>query len=119
MILDDRGSGALAEVVGVVLRHAQAAQEFFAATLRELDFVAQSFMHLSQRSCSSEQVRRLLHALLPDPKRPRNSDQNPGLLKAWERKVAEVKAARDAIFELRETGKGMQMNGSRGTFWGL
>jgi phage/plasmid-like protein (TIGR03299 family) len=104
---------------GSFAQHAQAAQEFFAATLRELDFVAQSFTHLSQRSCSSDQVRRLLHALLPDPKRPRNSDHNPGLLKAWERKAAEVKAARDAIFELRETGKGMQMNGSRGTFWGL
>jgi hypothetical protein len=35
------------------------------------------------------------------------------------KKGCRVEAARNAIFELRETGKGMQMNGSRGTFWGL
>ena len=104
---------------GSFARHAEAAQEFFAATLRELDFVTQSFTRLSERRCSNEQVQRVLDALLPEPKKPRNSAQNPGLLRAWEQRVDAVKAVRDAISNLRNNGKGMQMNGSRGTFWGL
>lgn len=104
---------------GSFAQHAEAAQEFFAATLRELDFIAQSFTQLSERRCSNEQLQRVLDALLPAPKKPRNSAQNPGLLRAWEQRVTEVKAARGAISNLLENGKGMQMQGSRGTFWGL
>jgi phage/plasmid-like protein (TIGR03299 family) len=104
---------------GSFARHAEAAQQFFAATLRELDFIAQSFTRLSESRCSNEQVRRVLDALLPEPRKPRNFAQNPGLLRAWERRVDAVKAARGAISNLRDIGKGMQMKGSQGTFWGL
>jgi phage/plasmid-like protein (TIGR03299 family) len=104
---------------GTFAQHAQAAQEFFAATLRELDFVTESFTRLSERQCSDAQAKGLINSLLPEPKRPRNPDNNPGLLRAWERRVAEVSAARQAVLALRKNGKGMALNGSRGTFWGL
>jgi phage/plasmid-like protein (TIGR03299 family) len=104
---------------GSFTQHARAAQEFFAATMRELDFVAQSFTELFRRSCSDEQAKQILAALLPDPKRPRNSEHNPRSLKAWEKKTAEIRRAKDMISKLRESGKGMGMEGSRGTFWGL
>ena len=104
---------------GSFAQHAEAAQDFFAATLRELDFVAESFTRLSERRCSNEQIQRVLDALLPEPKKPRNSAQNLGLLRAWEQRADAVKAARRAISDLRESGKGMHLEGSRGTFWGL
>jgi phage/plasmid-like protein (TIGR03299 family) len=99
--------------------HAQAAQDFFKATLLELDFVADSFTKLSRRSCADDKFQGILAALLPEPQKPRNSARNPGLLRAWEKRVAEVRAARHKIAELRETGKGMLLDGARGTFWGV
>jgi hypothetical protein len=33
--------------------------------------------------------------------------------------VAEIQGARKKISELRENGKGMELAGSRGTFWGV
>lgn len=104
---------------GSFAEHAQAAQEFFKATLDELGFVADSFTRLSERSCHEEKFRQILGALLPEPKKPRNSARNPGLLRAWEQRVAEVHAARGRVSELRESGKGMDLDGSRGTFWGV
>jgi Domain of unknown function (DUF932) len=104
---------------GTFAQHAQAAQEFFAATLRELDFVTRSFTKLSNRECSVEQAKQIIDALFPEPKRPRNSEGNPGLLRNWERRRDEVRAARQAISALRENGKGMELKGSRGTFWCL
>jgi hypothetical protein len=40
------------------------------------------------------------------------------LRRAWENRIAEVQAARKSISELRESGKGTHLEGSRGTFWG-
>ena len=97
--------------------HAQAAQEFFAATMRELDFVGESFGQLSKRLCPDEKFEEIVNALLPEPKKPRNLERNPGLLRAWEQRVLEKRAARKAIKELRQSGKGMELPGSRGTFW--
>jgi hypothetical protein len=59
----------------------------------------------------------IIHDYTVDPSDP--PDRNPGLLRAWEQRVEEVQAARSGISELRESGKGMQMDGSRGTFWGV
>lgn len=104
---------------GTLREHAEAAQEFFGATLKELDFVADTFTSLTKRSCTNAKFQEIIQALLPEPKKPRNADRNPGLKKAWENRVADVLAARKKIAELRETGKGMDMDGSRGTFWGV
>ena len=104
---------------GTLREHAEAAQEFFGATLKELDFVADTFTGLTKRPCNDAKFQEILHALLPEPKKPRNADRNPGLKKAWENRVADVLAARKKIAELRETGKGMDLDGSRGTFWGV
>lgn len=104
---------------GSITQHAQAAQEFFKATQLELDSVASTFTQLSERPCPNDVFLTILNALLPEPKKPRNSERSPGLLRAWEKRVADVREARRKISELRETGKGQRMDGSRGTFWGV
>jgi phage/plasmid-like protein (TIGR03299 family) len=104
---------------GSLIEHAQAAQEFFSATLRELDFVAESFIHLSQRRCEDSKFNEILATLLPEPKPPRNLEKNPGLRRAWEKKVEDAREAHKRIRELRINGKGMDLEGSRGTFWGV
>jgi phage/plasmid-like protein (TIGR03299 family) len=103
---------------GSFAQHAAAAQEFFATTMRELDTVSNSFTILSKLSCSDTKFEEIVAALLPEPKKPRKADGNPGLLKAWTTRLAAVKAARTKISELRVNGKGMDLDGSRGTFWG-
>lgn len=104
---------------GPFIDHARAANEFFSATLRELDHVTESFTRLSQRKCDDKKMEQIMLTLLPEPKKPRNSEKNIGLLRAWENKVAEVRTARAKISELRQSGKGMDLAGSRGTFWGV
>ena len=101
---------------GSFIDHAQAAQQFFSATLRELDFVAEAFTHLSQRRCDDKKLAEILVVLLPEPKKPRNSASNPGLLRAWETKLAEVRDARARIAELRISGKGMDWTDHVGLF---
>ena len=103
---------------GSFVKHAEAANDFFSATLRELDFVAEKFVLLSQHKCDDKKMKEILVTLLPDPKKPRHFEKNPGLLRAWEKRVTEVRIARTTIAELRETGRGMDLPGSRGTFWG-
>src|SRR5260370_976256 len=83
----------------------QAAKEFFSATLREFDFVVESFTNFSQQRCGDKKFNEILVGLLPEPKRPRNSERNPGLQLAWENKVADVGEADKRITELRMTGK--------------
>jgi phage/plasmid-like protein (TIGR03299 family) len=104
---------------GSFAKHSQAAQEFFKATLRDLDFVAESYIRLANHRCPDETFRKILTALLPLPKKPRDSERNPGLLRSWEKRVAEAENARKKITELRVSGKGMDLEGSRGTFWGV
>jgi phage/plasmid-like protein (TIGR03299 family) len=104
---------------GGLRQHAEAARAFFAATIKELDYVAENFVRLSNKSCSEDQSKVILAALLPEPKKPRNTEANPGLRKAWEANVERVRKAREKISELRQTGRGMNLNGSRGTFWGV
>lgn len=104
---------------GTLRQHAEAAREFFGATLKELGYVTDAFTSLTKRRCSDAKFQEIVKALLPEPKKPRNADRNPGLLKAWENRVAEVMMARRKIAELRVSGKGMDLDGSRGTFWGV
>lgn len=104
---------------GTLREHAEAAQEFFAETLKELDYVADTFTSLSKKTCDNETFKSILNALLPEPKKPRNAKLHPGLLKAYETKLAEVIEAKNAITRLRESGKGMMMDTCRGTFWGV
>jgi phage/plasmid-like protein (TIGR03299 family) len=104
---------------GTLREHAEAAQAFFAATLVELDHVAQSFTDLTKRTCSDADFRQIVQQLLPEPKRPRTGGRNKGLLVAYENRLADVLAARKSIDELRESGKGMELPGAQGTFWGV
>jgi uncharacterized protein DUF932 len=104
---------------GTFQQHAEAARAFFAATINELDNVAENFIRLSGTTCSEDQFKTILHALLPEPRKPRNADANPGLRKAWEANVDRVQKARKSISDLRLSGRGMDLDGSRGTFWGV
>jgi phage/plasmid-like protein (TIGR03299 family) len=103
---------------GSFAEHAAAAQDFFQATLRELDDVAADFTRLTTKECRDQTFQKFLASLLPDPKRPRNAERNAGLLRAWENRVEAVRDARAKITELRSNGKGMDLAGSRGTLWG-
>lgn len=104
---------------GTLRDHAEAAQQFFAATLKELDSVREGFVRLTKMPCAETKFTGIMNALLPEPKKPANADRNPGLHKAWENRVAEIQAARKKIKGLRESGKGMELEGSRGTWWGV
>jgi hypothetical protein len=53
-----------------------------------------------------------------EPKKPRNAARSPGVLRAWERRVTDIRAARAKILELRVNGKGAEVDGARGTYWG-
>lgn len=98
--------------------HAEAARGFFAATLEELDHVAGTFTSLSKIRCPKPTFLEILQRLLPEPKKPRNAERNPGLLKAWEARIQEVQLARKKILQLTEDGQGMNLEGAKGTFWG-
>jgi phage/plasmid-like protein (TIGR03299 family) len=104
---------------GSLRDHAEAAQEFFRAALAELDFVGEAFTELARLRCDQQAADELLGLLLPEPRKPRNADRNPGLLAAWQTRRDDMAKARRTISELREQGKGMELPGSRGTFWGL
>ena len=104
---------------GTLREHAEAAQEFFAATLQELDHVAASFTGLTKKHCDDATFGKIIKSLLPDPTRPRNAERNPGLLKAFENRLKETHVARKKIHELRESGKGMGLTGAKGTYWGV
>lgn len=104
---------------GGLRQHAQAARAFFSATIKELDYVAENFVHLSHRTCSEDLFKAILAALLPEPKKPRNVEANPGLRKAWQSNVERVQKAHEMIGKLRQSGRGMNLDGLRGTFWGV
>ncbi len=94
-----------------------AADEFYRATLREIDEVEQAFNLLRARSCDDDQFRKYLETLLPLPKPP-TRDLTPSLEKSYERRLSEVLDARQTILGLVATGKGTTIPGVRGTLWG-
>lgn len=99
--------------------HAAAAQQFFASTLHQLDHIKGNFVRLTTKECRDQQFEEILVALLPIPRKPANADRNRGLLKAWETNVQRIEKARAKIRELRESGIGMELAGSKGTLWGV
>ena len=101
------------------LEHAAAAQEFWGAVMTRLDGIAKDFVRLTEVRCQDEVFDDILRSLLPIPRKPRNIERNPGLKKAHEKRVADVQKARDDIGRLRTEGKGMDLEGSKGTFWGV
>jgi phage/plasmid-like protein (TIGR03299 family) len=104
---------------GKLVDHAEAARTFFAATMKELDYVADKFVYLSSKTCNEDQFEEIINALLPEPKKPRNADANLGLRKAWQSNIERVRKAREKISDLRQSGLGMNLEGSSGTFWGV
>ena len=64
-------------------QHAEAAQQFFAATIKEFDSTTEKFVRLSQKQCPDKIFEEILGVLLPEPRKPRNADANRGILKAW------------------------------------
>jgi hypothetical protein len=80
--------------------------------------VAETYTRLSERTCTEEAFKRIVVVLIPEPKKPRDIEQNSGLRRAWEKRIDEVQAARTKISELRKTGRGMDLEGSTGTLWG-
>ena len=104
---------------GSLRDHAQAAQDFFAATLKEFEYVTDAFKSLAGKVCPRETFDEILKTLFPDPTRPRNADKKPALQKAWETKLADVRAARQKIEHLRQHGQGMELNNTADSYWGV
>lgn len=103
---------------GSLRDHAAAAMDFFSATLKEFDVIGTEFKELSRRPCDDGKFASIVLSLLPDPKKPRNAEASPGLLAAWEKKLAQIQAARSKVIELRASGMGAGLVGSAGTYWG-
>ena len=99
--------------------HAQAAQDFFAATLKEFDRVTGQFQSLATTKCDVATFNEILTSLFPDPARPRNAEKNPGLRSAWEKKLEDVRAARQSITDLRQNGKGAELIKMGDSYWGV
>jgi phage/plasmid-like protein (TIGR03299 family) len=102
----------------VSLSCADAARQFFATAMRDLDMWQESFMELSRRTCSDPMFRLIVERLFPDPKEPRTAMTDPDAFARWEARVLARRAARAKIEELRESGRGTSLPESRGTFWG-
>ena len=102
-----------------IREHAQAAQDFFTATLKEFEQLTGAFKSLAAKACKPKTFEEILTTLFPDPTRPQNADKKPALQKAWETKLADVRAARATIANLRQHGKGMELNNTADTYWGV
>jgi len=100
------------------VEHAEAAAEFWASTMRQLDDVAGSFKGLARATCDDKAFAAFLDRLLPIPPKPRTADRNPAVMKAWETRVEDAKKARKEIGRLRTEQKGGNLKTSQGTLWG-
>lgn len=97
---------------------ADEARRFFATAMRDLDIWQASFVELSRRTCPDVVFHAIVWILFPDPKQPRRAETNPRVFALWQRRLRAARAARAKLEELRESGAGMSLPGSRGTFWG-
>lgn len=104
---------------GSLYEHAQAAQDFFAATLKEFDHTTEAFKSLATKRCDDTTFNEILTTLFPDPARPRNADQNRGLRAAWEQRLEDARAARKSITDLRQNGKGSGLIKMSDSYWGV
>jgi phage/plasmid-like protein (TIGR03299 family) len=99
---------------------ADAARQFFAATMHDLDVWHQSFVDLSRRLCSEGMFQFVLAQLFPDPPPPgMAAKDDPYAFAEWQQQLARSRAARAKIEELRESGDGTWMPAAQGTFWGV
>lgn len=104
---------------GALREHAEAAKDFFKASLAELDYVAESFTSLSKLECVENSFKEILTAPLPEKKKRRHIELNTGLKKVSEQRVADTLTNRTNIGFLRSSGKGMGLPGSAGTYRGV
>jgi phage/plasmid-like protein (TIGR03299 family) len=100
------------------LEHAEAAADFWASTMRQLDRVAESFKGLASATCDDKEFAVFLDRLLPIPPKPRTADRNKAVMKAWDTRVDEAKKARNEIERLRTEQKGAELKTAHGTLWG-
>lgn len=98
--------------------HAEAAQLFWRSVMKQLDGAVAEFAELTEKKCEENSFENILGQLLPMPTKPRNTDRNPRLRKIYETKVANILEARKQIKRLRKEGKGAEIEGAKGTFWG-
>jgi phage/plasmid-like protein (TIGR03299 family) len=99
-------------------RIASAAAEFFDAIMKDLVDLTADYKRLTKARCSDEQFIGLLNKIMPEPKRPPSAIQPSTAYKNWRAKVENIYEARKRIATLRDTGRGMDLDGSRGTCWG-
>jgi phage/plasmid-like protein (TIGR03299 family) len=120
LALDQRGLGTMVKRPhqGSFREHAEAAREFSTKTMEQLNGIGAEFVRLSKVKCRDDDFADILTRLLPLPSRPRNAGRNPGLVKAWEKRVEQTRAARAEITRLRTEGQGTNLVSSAGTFWG-
>lgn len=104
---------------GGLRQHAEAAQDYFRNTLAVWDRSVETFTGLTRVRIGEVRCRQMLESLLPDPTKPRDMERYPGLKRAYELKLEEAQQARGAIMDLRQSGKGMDLEGSADTLWGL
>jgi phage/plasmid-like protein (TIGR03299 family) len=103
---------------GSVSAHAAAAGDFWRSTVRSMDGLQSEFIRLSERSCDDVRFQKLLDDLLPIPRKSFKADDDRRSRAAFERRVAEIEAARKEIRRLRVEGIGMELLTARGTYWG-
>jgi len=94
------------------------AQKFFEETIRAVDNLQNVFCSMLQFPFSDQQMKELVEQLLPLPKKPTGADQLSRHEKSYQSKLATVTKSRNKILELRETGKGTDLSGVKGSLWG-
>lgn len=99
--------------------HAEAAKEFFQHSMKELDSVEEAFIDLSRKQCKKETATQIIAALVPFPPKPSGASRNPVVRKNWETRLRKAEEIRRQIIELLGSGRGMELDTSAGTFWGL
>ncbi len=103
---------------GTIHEHREAAKEFYRATMKQLEAVQDAYTCLAKKTCDDATFRDIVRTLLPKPPKPRNADRDRRVREAYLKRIQQLRAARDKIMELRESGKGMDLDSARGTFWG-
>lgn len=101
-----------------IRQHVEAAEEFFAAMLGELNDAATVFKELASRPCDDKQFDTVLTRLFPNPKKPLSAERNPAVLKGYETRLADAIEARSTVAKLRCEGKGADLPSAEGTAWG-
>lgn len=97
---------------------ADAAREFFCAITKDLIDLTADYKRLAKARCSDEQFEQFLNNVMPEPEKPPNATPASVAYKNWAAKITNIREARERMATLREEGRGMDLDGSRGTCWG-